>query len=142
MIYIYIYYIYVCVCVCMCVCACMCVCVCARMCMYVCVCEYVCVRTCLCVRSATPPPWAGCDTKSIFLRRNFIGLTGCHTKVKEPSLPKYLSIAGERIVGSIPCERYAHEMETALFWLKTRVPVSFSNYYNYHTHTQRDIYIY
>ena len=42
--------------------------------------------------------------------------TGCHTKVKEPSLPYYLPIAEGRIVGYIPFSRVSAlcEMLTAL----------------------------
>ena len=34
--------------------------------------------------------------------------TGCHTKVKETSLPYYLSIAWDRIVGLIHFHGYKH----------------------------------
>ena len=55
-----------------------------------------------------PSPRTECETTSIF-KLSLTGLNSefsfseasCHTKVKEPSLPYYLSIAGERIVGCI-----------------------------------------
>ena len=51
----------------------------------------------------------GCDTRSVIMRsstgRNseysFLEAS-CHAKVKEPSLPYYLSIAGRRIIGFVP----------------------------------------
>ena len=55
------------------------------------------------------PPRLECETRSIFkqsksdfnLMFSFFR-TGCHTKVKEPSLSTYLAIAGGRIVGFLP----------------------------------------
>ena len=60
--------------------------------------EWVCVFVCV---YTYPTARAGCDTRSIFIR-SLTGLnsefsfplTGCHTKVKEPSLPNYLPLTG------------------------------------------------
>ena len=45
----------------------------------------------------------------------FFSLTGCHTKVKEPSLSYYLLIAGGRIVGILTFPRVlvSCKMQTA-----------------------------
>ena len=55
---------------------------------------------------------AECDTRTIFkqsvtdLNSEFsVSYTGCHTKVKEPSVLYYLPIAGGRIVTCIPFPR-------------------------------------
>ena len=52
-----------------------------------------------------PSPWAGCDSRSIFMR-SLIGLNsefsftlpGCHNKIEEPCLSYYFSLAGVKIV--------------------------------------------
>ena len=54
----------------------------------------------------------GCNTRSIF-KQSLTGFnaefsfsyTGCHTKIKEPSLPYYISIAGGRIIRFITFPR-------------------------------------
>ena len=56
-----------------------------------------------------PSTQTGCDTRLVFKQR-LTGLNsefsfskiGCHTKVKEPSLPYYLPIASGSIIGYIP----------------------------------------
>ena len=73
-----------------------------------------------------PSARAGYDTRSIF-KRSFIGLnsefsfslTSCLTKAEEPSLPYYLRIAGERIIGFIPFPRVLMqcEMQSGLFYV-------------------------
>ena len=82
-----------------------------------------------------PSKWAGCDTRSIFkefltgLNSEFsFSYTGCHTKVKELSLPYYLSIAGGRIIRLIPflSVLLLCEMQTALSRIWTQVAVSIS----------------
>ena len=47
--------------------------------------------------------------------------TGCHTKVKKPSLPCYLPLTGRRIARFIPFSRVLAlcEMLTALTWIRT-----------------------
>ena len=59
----------------------------------------------------------------------YVSKTGCHTKINEPSLPRYLSIAGERTVGFIPSLRLLVqcEIQTALSQVWTRVTVSIFN---------------
>ena len=83
---------------------------------------------------------AGYDTRSIF-KRSLTGLisefsfsqTHCHTKAEEPSLPYYLPIAGERIIGFIPFPRVLVlcEMQSVSSRIWTRVTVSIS--YDYTT---------
>ena len=56
----------------------------------------------------SPASRARVDTKSIFKQfwiQFFVSQTGYHTKVKELSLPYYLTIGGERIVGLMPFPR-------------------------------------
>ena len=50
--------------------------------------------------------WAGCDRESI-LRIQFFSFskTGCHTKLKDPNLPYYLSLPKEGIVRFISLTR-------------------------------------
>ena len=78
-------------------------------------------------------PQAVCGKRSIFkqsmttLNSKFsFSLTGCNTKVKEPSIPYYLLIAGERIVRFILFPRlFAQcEMQTASFRIWTQVAES------------------
>ena len=93
-IYIYIYkkvQFYICVCVCVCVCVCMCVCLSA-------------------FNNHTAQ--VGYDTRSIFKQRLtdlnsefFFSKTRYYTKNKEPTLPYYLPITGERILGCIHLSR-------------------------------------
>ena len=54
--------------------------------------------------------------------------TYCHIKIKELSLPYYLPIVEEIIVGSIPFPKVLalYEMQTASFRFQTRVAVSIS----------------
>ena len=74
----------------------------------------MCVCVCVCVCVYLPSPLQrGCNTKSIF-KESLTGLnsefslsyTGCHTKVKEPSLPFYLLIIGGKIADCILFLRY------------------------------------
>ena len=77
-----------------------------------------------CVIYLIPPPQTKCDIRSIF-KWSTTGLnsvfsftwTGCHIKVKKPSLPYCLPIAGGKIVGCIPVRRVLvlYKMQTALF---------------------------
>ena len=70
-----------------------------------------------------PSAWVGYDTRSIF-KRILTGLssefsfsqTNCPTKAEEPSLPNYLPIAGERIIGFIhfPMVLVLCEMQSVL----------------------------
>ena len=55
--------------------------------------------------------------------------TSCHTKVKEPSLPNYLPIAGRRIVGFISL-LVLYQMQTAL----SRIWTVSSSYDNDNNH--------
>ena len=53
-----------------------------------------------------PYAWTGCNTRSILmdvtgLNSEFFFFLCCHSKVEKPSLPSYLSMDGERIVGFI-----------------------------------------
>ena len=80
-----------------------------------------------------PSVWSAYDTRSIFKRSSTglnsefsFSLTACYTKAKEPSLPNYLPITGERIIGCllflrvlILCER-----QTASSRIWTRFAVS------------------
>ena len=76
-----------------------------------------------------------CNTGSIF-KWSLTGLnsefsfssTGCRTKVKEFSLPYYLSIAGRRIIGFIPFSRVLSrcEMQTVSSRIQTCVALSVS----------------
>ena len=85
---------------------------------------------------------AECDTRSIF-KRSLTGLnsdfsfsrTGCSSKVKEPCLFNYSSIAGGRIVGCIPFPRSLArcEIQTASSRFRTRVTISISNDDNHYT---------
>ena len=82
-----------------------------------------------------PSARAGYDTRSIF-KRSLTGLksefsfsyTSCLTKAEEPSLPNYLPIAGERIIGFIPFPRVLvlWEMQSVSSRTWTRVAVSIS----------------
>ena len=100
-------YVYVCMCVSAYVCVYIFVCAYFCMCVYVCVYVrvYVCVHVCLCIYLPSPSSWEDCDTRSIF-KRSFtdlntefsFSLNGCNAKAKEPSLPNYLPIAGEKII--------------------------------------------
>ena len=84
-----------------------------------------------------PTPPLGEDvTQSQFLRQFLIGLnsefsfskTGCLTKAEKPSLPNYLPLVGERIVGFIPFRRVLVlcEMQSTSSRIWTRVAVSIS----------------
>ena len=57
---------------------------------------------------STPTSWVGCDKRSVFSKvltgfetKVSLSKTCHHTKVNEPSLPSYLSLAGARIVKRI-----------------------------------------
>ena len=75
------------------------------------------------------------DTRSIFkwsltcLNSEFSFLSGCHTKVKESSLPNYLPINGGRIVEFIPVPKVLTqcEMLIALSRIWTQVTMSIPN---------------
>ena len=121
------------VCVCMFVCMCMLANVCVCMSVYIYACVYVCLHIYIYLPNLSEQ--AGCDTSSIF-KQSITGLnlefsffqTGCHTKVKEISLPCFLLKAGERTVGIIPFSRILLpcEIETASSWIWTRVTGSIS----------------
>ena len=109
---------------------------------------YVCISTLLHEQDAT---------QSQFFMRSLTGLnsefsfslTVCLTKVKEPSLPYYLRIAGGRIIGFIPFPKVLAlcEMQTVSSRIWTQVAVSISNdgiHYTtnaFHTHTYTHIII-
>ena len=86
--------------------------------------------------------WTGCDPRSIF-KQSLIGMnsefsfssTSCYTKVKEPSQPYYLPIAGGRIVGFIPFRRVLVlcEMQSVSFRIWTRFTVSIFNNNGHYT---------
>ena len=82
-----------------------------------------------------PSVRAGYDTRSIFKRslkvlnsEFFFSYTICLTKAEETSLPYYLPIAGEIIIGFIPFPRVLVlcEMQSVLSRIWTRVAVSIS----------------
>ena len=89
-----------------------------------------------------PSTRAGYDTRSIF-KRSLTGLnsefsfskTSCLTKVEEPSLPYYLSIAGGRIIGFLPFPRVLVlcEMQSVSSRIWTHVTVSISYDDNHYT---------
>ena len=56
----------------------------------------------------------------------FFNKTDCHTEVKEPSLPNYAPIAGDRIIGFIPFPSVValSELQTASSRILTQVTVS------------------
>ena len=70
---------------------------------------YIYIYACAC--TCQPYTQSRCDTWSIFkrdltvLNSVFSFDSSRHTKVKEPSLPHYLSIAGDRIAGFISFPR-------------------------------------
>ena len=83
---------------------------------------YMCVCVCVCVCLPMPPLEQN-ETKCQFFKQSITGLnsdfslfyTGCHTKVKEPSLFYHLPIAEGWIVGFMPfprvltlCEMQSH----------------------------------
>ena len=89
-----------------------------------------------------PSAWAGYDTRSIFkwsstgLNLEFsFSLTSCLTKAEEPSLPYYLPIAGERIIGFIAFPRVLVLCEMQLTWSRiwTRAAMSISYNNNHYT---------
>ena len=85
---------------------------------------------------------AGYDTRSIF-KRSLTSLNSefsfskisCLIKAEEPSLPYYLPIAGERIIGFIPLPRVLVlcEMQSVSSRIRTRVAVSISYNDNHYT---------
>ena len=89
-----------------------------------------------------PSARAGYDTRSIF-KRSLTGLnsefsfslTSCLTRAEEPSLPDYLPIAGGRIIGFIPFQRFLVlcEMQSASSRIWTRVAVFISYDDNHYT---------
>ena len=94
-----------------------------------------------------PSARAGYDTRSIF-KRNLTGLnsefsfwTSCLTKAEEPSLPYYLPIAGERIIGFIPFPRVLvlckmHSVSSRI-WTRAAVSISYDdNHYTTCTSSQ------
>ena len=67
-------------------------------------------QTCLNIIYIYPTtlPWVGCDTRlilsevqQVWIQSFSFSHIGCHTNVREPSLPYYLSIAGRRVIGCI-----------------------------------------
>ena len=86
-----------------------------------------------------PISWVGYDTRSNFKgtltgsNSEFFSFSkaGCHTKVKDPSLHYYLSIAGRRIIRFIPSPRVLAlcEMQTASsrIWTLVTVSISYDN---------------
>ena len=92
-------------------------------------------RHLICI-SPTLLPWARYDTRSIFrhsltgLNLDFFSLTGSHNKIKEPSLPYYLRITGESIVGFIPFQSVLAlcKMQTAMWRICTWVAMFISYY--------------
>ena len=97
----------------------------------------------------TPPPWAGCDTKSTF-KRSLISLNSgfsfssidCYIKFKEPNLPYYLLIAGGRIIGctSFPRVLALCGIQIALSRIWTRVAVSIYYDGNHYTTSACDLF--
>ena len=79
----------------------------------------------------------------VTFKRNLTGLnsefsiakTGYHTRVKEPSLPHFLWIAGGKIVGCIPSPGVLvlWEMQMALSSIWTRITISISYNVNHFT---------
>ena len=89
--------------------------------------------------SSLPTPPLGQDmTQGQFLSEVYrfsFYTTNCLTKVEEPSLPYYLTIAGGRIIGFIPFPRVLVLCEMQLAWSRiwTRVAVSISYDNNHYT---------
>ena len=90
----------------------------------------------------SPFAWVEWETKAICkqsltgLNSEFaFSLTGCQTKVKEPSLPYYLSIAGGRVIGFIPFPKVLVlcEMQTASTKIWTLAAMSISHNGNHYT---------
>ena len=57
--------------------------------------------------------------------------TGCHSKIKELSLPYYLPIAGGRIIGFIPFPRVLVQCEmqsvTSRIWIRVAVSIAYND---------------
>ena len=84
----------------------------------------------LCSESCAGIGWWGWFFLSSGLNSEFsFSLTGCLTKIKEPSLSYNLSIAGEKIAGFIPFlgVLVVSEMLTASFRIWTQVAISISH---------------
>ena len=93
----------------------MCVCVCVCVCVFLSIVLYESrVITIISIGVFTQPFHSLYITRSQFLSQSLTSFnsdfsfskTRCHTKVKEPSLPNYLLIAGRRIVGCISFQSY------------------------------------
>ena len=80
----------------------------------------------------------------MFLFGASFSYAGCQTKVKEPSVPNFLPLAREEIVGLIPIPRRLAlwEMQTGTSRVRTRVVVCIFSDYNNHTPIYIYIYIY
>ena len=142
-------YISVCMCVCAhiyaCVCMYLCMCICVYACVYMCVCVHECAcmcmysYVCVCIYVFTNSPYEQDVIQCQFLRGVWIqfsfSLTGCCTKVKEPSLPYYLPIARGRIVGFIFFIRLLllYKVQSALSRIWTQFTMSISTDDNHYT---------
>ena len=76
------------------------------------VCSSVCgLRSCICINPTPQPVQEFNRYNSVFS----FSYNGCQAKVKEPTLPYYLSITGDRIVGCVPFLKVLaqYEMQTA-----------------------------
>ena len=115
-----------------------------------CVCVYIGIYIYIYIYIYITPLYKPDVTQSQFFC-SFMGLnfefsfskTGCHTKVKEPSLLNYLPITRRRIVGVIPFSVLALlEIQTASSSIWTQVAMSISYDGNLYTITNSCIYIY